>query len=137
MRTLLHGRSRWLLAVALLAPAACLRMRAPPPPLPMDFREEGRATYYGSPSSNVRSGKVAVTREWDPGMMTGSHRTLPLGSCVEVQNLENGMDARVHITDRGAYTPGVIIDLSFAAAKRLGMIDTRNGAARVRLTPCG
>jgi peptidoglycan lytic transglycosylase len=136
----LLGGGRWLMAAALASACACATAARPPPePLPMDYVEEGRATYYGSRSSNVgHSGnRSATVREWDPGMMTGSHRTLPLGSCVEVSNLENGFDARVRITDRGAYTPGVIIDLSWAAARRLGLLEARNGIARVRLTPCG
>jgi len=133
------GGGRWLAAAALLWVAGCASVRAPPPePLPLDYVEEGRATYYGSRSSNTvpSAGKLAASREWDPGMMTASHRTLPLGSCVEVTNLENGLDARVHITDRGAFTPGMILDLSHRAAKKLGMFDARNGVARVRLTPC-
>jgi len=135
----LLGGGRWLAVAALVSAAGCAGVRTPPEPLPIDYLEEGRATYYGSRDSNVghNGNQVATTREWDPGMMTGSHRTLPLGSCVEVSNLENGFDARVRITDRGAYTPGVIIDLSQRAARKLGLLDARNGVARVRLTPCG
>jgi rare lipoprotein A len=119
-----------------LAMAACLPLSPPAEPLPLDYYEEGRATYYGSATSEEANGRAATTREWDPGLMTGSHRTLPAGTCVLVTNLENGFDARVHISGRGAFTPGVIIDLSVAAAKKLGLMDARNGLARVRLTPC-
>jgi rare lipoprotein A len=121
------------------ASAACVSMGGPPPePLPIDYFEEGRAAIYGSRSSDEGGGsaKLAAPREWDPGMINASHRSLPMGSCVLVTNLENGFDARVHITDRGAFTPGIILEISHQAARKLGMLDARNGAARVRLTPC-
>lgn len=120
------------------AGAACVPLGPPPEPLPLDYFEEGRATMYGSRTSDEGggAGKVAAPREWDPGLITAAHRTLPVGTCVLVTNLENGFDARVHITDRGAFTPGVIIELSQAAARKLGMLDARNSTARVRLTPC-
>jgi peptidoglycan lytic transglycosylase len=117
--------------------ASCVRMAPPAEPLPLDYFEEGRAAVYGSAGSDeAGAGKVAGPREWDPGMITGAHRSLPVGTCVLVTNLENGFDARVHITDRGAFTPGVIIEISNQAARKLGMLDARNGTARVRLTPC-
>jgi len=119
------------------AGASCVSMGPPPEPLPLDYFEEGRAAVYGSRSSDEAAGaKATAPREWDPGMVTGAHRTLPVGTCVLVTNLENGFDARVHITDRGAFTPGVIIEISNQAARKLGMLDARNGTARVRLTPC-
>lgn len=130
-----RGQWRAVAAAAALSATACAGLVQKPEPLPMDYLEEGRATYYGSPSSNARRG-MGNTGEWDPGMTTAAHRTLPLGSCVHVTNLENGMDARVHITDRGAYSPGIILDLSYYAARRLGMVGSRNGLARVRLEPC-
>ncbi|HEY8210682.1 MAG TPA: septal ring lytic transglycosylase RlpA family protein [Myxococcaceae bacterium] len=128
--------AQWAAAAAALALAACVPLTPPAEPLPIDYFEEGRATYYGSPTSEEPNGRAAATREWDPGLITGSHRTLPPGSCVLVTNLENGFDTRVHISERGAFTPGVIIDLSWAAARKLGMQNARNGLARVRLTPC-
>jgi peptidoglycan lytic transglycosylase len=64
--------------------------------------------------------------------MTAAHRTLPLGSVVEVQNLDNGKVARVRINDRGPFVKGRIIDLSRRAAHELGV--TGRGTASVRLT---
>ena len=129
--------ARWAVGGAVaLALAACVPLGPPSEPLPLDYFEEGRATYYGSNSSNEASRAASARGEWDPGMITGSHRVLPAGTCVVVTNLENGFDARVYITQRGAFSPGVIIDLSRAAARKLGMLDARNGLARVRLTPC-
>jgi peptidoglycan lytic transglycosylase len=127
-----------LLLACACAGAACVTMTPPAEPLPLDYFEEGRAAIYGSYGSDQGggAGKVDAPREWDPGMITAAHRSLPVGTCVLVTNLENGFDARVHITDRGAFTPGVILELSATAARKLGMQDARNGVARVRLTPC-
>jgi rare lipoprotein A len=124
------------MAAVSLGATACVGFLPRAEPLPLDYLEEGRATYVGTLSSTTRAGR-GNTGEWDPGMTTAAHRTLPLGSCVLVTNLENGMDARVYVTDRGAYSPGIIIDLSYPAARRLGLLYSRNGVARVRLTPCG
>jgi len=66
--------------------------------------------------------------------LTAAHRTLPLGSEVRVTNLENGRSVEVKISDRGPYFGGRIIDLSKAAALRLG-ITRRDGVALVRLEP--
>jgi rare lipoprotein A len=127
-----------LVIACAFAGAACVPMAPPAEPLPLDYFEEGKAAIYGSAGSDEGGGAGTVTapREWDPGMITAAHRSLPVGTCVLVTNLENGFDARVHITDRGAFTPGVILQVSRTAARKLGMMDARNGVARVRLTPC-
>ena len=63
--------------------------------------------------------------------LTAAHRTLEFGTRLRVTNLGNGRTVKVTITDRGPFVEGRIIDLSFAAAQQLGMLDT--GVARVRL----
>lgn len=63
--------------------------------------------------------------------MTAAHPSLPLGSRVLVENLENGRKAVVTITDRGPHVKGRIIDLSYGAAKKLGFV--QKGLARVRI----
>jgi rare lipoprotein A len=63
--------------------------------------------------------------------LTAAHRTLPLGTRVRVTNLRNGRAVVVTITDRGPFLDGRVIDLSYAAAKRIGMTDP--GTAPVRL----
>ena len=67
--------------------------------------------------------------------MTAAHKTLPLGVYVRVQNRENGRDAVVRVNDRGPFVKGRIIDLSYAAAVKLG-VDTA-GTARVRVEALG
>jgi rare lipoprotein A len=65
--------------------------------------------------------------------LTAAHRSLPLGTCVEVIHLGNGRRVLVRINDRGPYVPGRTIDLSHRAAEELGMVD--EGLARVRIRP--
>jgi rare lipoprotein A len=63
--------------------------------------------------------------------MTAAHPTLPFGTLVQVTNLENGRAATVRINDRGPFVRGRIIDLSYAAARVLGIVGP--GTARVRI----
>ena len=63
--------------------------------------------------------------------LTAAHRTLPFGSKVKVTDLRNSKSVVVTITDRGIFSPGRIIDLSYAAAEQLGMI--KSGVDPVRL----
>lgn len=64
--------------------------------------------------------------------LTAAHRSLPFGTMVHVENLQNGKSVIVKINDRGPFHRGRIIDVSRVAAKKLGFI--RQGEARVRLT---
>jgi rare lipoprotein A len=63
---------------------------------------------------------------------TAAHRTLPFDTYVKVYNLDNGRSTVVRINDRGPFVKGRIIDLSYAAARDIGMI--KAGTARVKLT---
>jgi rare lipoprotein A len=65
--------------------------------------------------------------------LTAAHKTLPMGSKLEVKNLDNGKQVKVRINDRGPFIEGRVIDLSYAAAKEIGMIGP--GVALVRLYP--
>jgi rare lipoprotein A len=67
--------------------------------------------------------------------LTAAHRTLPLGSMVRVVNLVNGKHVRVRINDRGPYVNGRILDLSYAAAAQLGMVD--GGVSVIQLEVIG
>ena len=76
------------------------------------YQAKGVASWYSYPSHTRRT----ATGEWyDPGQLTGAHKTLPLPCEVEVTNLENGRKVRVRINDRGPFADGRIIDLSRAA----------------------
>jgi rare lipoprotein A len=67
--------------------------------------------------------------------MTAAHRTLPLGTYVKVHNLRNGKKVVVRINDRGPFVRGRIIDLSYRAAKRMGLVGP--GTAPVRIVALG
>ena len=90
--------------------------------------ETGIASWYGAPYHNRRGSNGEI---YDMHAMTAAHRTLPLGSVVRVTCIANGESAVVRITDRGPFIEGRIIDLSQAAAEKIGLV--RKGTAQVRL----
>jgi len=90
--------------------------------------EFGRASWYG----HALQGQPTATGEaYDMNAMTCAHRTLPLGSLVRVTNLRNHRSQVVRVNDRGPMIESRVIDLSYAAARRLGF--SRRGTARVRV----
>ena len=90
--------------------------------------QEGIASWYGDDFH----GRITASGEvYDMYDMTAAHLMLPLGTIVEVMNLSNGRSVRVRINDRGPYIKGRILDLSYAAAKELGMLGC--GTTRVRI----
>jgi len=89
---------------------------------------EGRASYYGW----ERAGWLTASGErFDPSAFTAAHPTLPFGSYVRITNLRNGRSVVVRVNDRGPHVPGRVIDVSYAAARALGML--RSGTAPVRI----
>ncbi|MGA2448132.1 MAG: septal ring lytic transglycosylase RlpA family protein [Polyangiaceae bacterium] len=91
--------------------------------------QTGYATWYGPGFAGRR---MANGQRFDPRAMTAAHRTLPLGTWVDVTRRDTGRTVRVRITDRGPFgEPTRIIDLSKRAAEQLGMI--RKGVAPVEL----
>lgn len=95
------------------------------PPL---FRQIGTASWY----SRGFVGKTTACGDiYDPREMTAAHRHLPCGTRVRVIELRSGKEVGVTITDRGPYVAGRILDLSLAAARRLGI--ARDGTARVEI----
>ena len=113
----------WLLA-ALAASISCARLNY----FPEGGSQTGLASWYGPDFHGKRTSNKEIYDMYD---MTAAHRTLPFGTQVVVTNLENGLAATVRINDRGPFVGDRIIDLSYAAARVLGMIGP--GTARVRL----
>ena len=115
------GSSKHVLAIVLCASlSACSWIPKGETDLDVGIRDRGIASWYGEQFH----GKVAANGEiFDMSALTAAHRTLPLGSMVRVVNLMNGKHVRVRINDRGPYVNGRILDLSYAAAARLGMVD--------------
>ena len=95
-------------------------------------RQVGIASYYAHGHQGRRT---ASGEGFDMDAMTAAHRTLPFGTRVRVTNLGNGRRAVVRINDRGPFKGKRIIDLSYAAARELGMVGA--GTARVRLEVVG
>ena len=111
-------------AVLALGVAACSRLpRGSEPGV-----ETGVASWYGQEFH----GRPTSSREvFDLNDMTAAHRSLPFGTYVMVTNLANDRSAVVRINDRGPFVRGRTIDLSYAAARVLGIVGP--GTARVRL----
>ena len=92
------------------------------------YRERGIASWYGKKFHGQRT---ANGETYDMYAMTAAHKTLPLPSYVRVRNLNNGKSVIVRVNDRGPFREGRIIDLSYAAATRLGTIGTGTGIVEV------
>lgn len=93
-----------------------------------NYRETGIASWYGQKFH----GHLTSNGEYfNMFSMSAAHKTLPLPSYVRVRNLDNGREAVVRVNDRGPFHSGRIIDLSYAAAYRLGVSDT--GTANVEI----
>ncbi|MBP7393333.1 MAG: septal ring lytic transglycosylase RlpA family protein [Zoogloea sp.] len=90
--------------------------------------EKGVASWYGK---MFHGRKTSSGDPYDMYAMTAAHPTLPIPSYVRVTNLANGRSAVVRVNDRGPFHPGRIIDLSYAAAYKLGYAD--QGHARVEV----
>jgi rare lipoprotein A len=103
--------------------------RTVPPPSPVEREQLGRASWYGEPHHGRRTSSGEV---YDMNGLTAAHRTLPLGTRIRVTNLDNGRSVDVRINDRGPFVDGRIVDLSRAAARRIGRLGA--GLFRVRLT---
>lgn len=99
-------------------------------PVAADRGETGEASWYGP---RFQGNATASGEIFDMHGLTAAHRTLPLGTYVQVKNLENGRTVVVRINDRGPYAGGRAIDLSYAAARRLRMVE--GGTAPVEITP--
>jgi peptidoglycan lytic transglycosylase len=97
-----------------------------------NYRQEGIASWYGYETYRQRGGHMTANGEaFDPRGLSAAHKYLPLPTFVRVTNLENGRHILVRVNDRGPFVAGRIIDLSAAAAKKLGFY--QKGSARVRV----
>ena len=136
-RTFCSSSWRVALLLALLLTTGSTGLAAPKPRAalrlaahggPPRIRQVGKASWYGS----KQQGKQTASGErFHQHQLTAAHRTLPLGTIAKVTNLETGQAVQVKITDRGPHAKGRIIDLSRAAAQRIGL--KQDGTARVRV----
>jgi rare lipoprotein A (peptidoglycan hydrolase) len=94
----------------------------------------GKASWYGP---DFHGKKMANGEVFDQSKFTAAHKTLPLGSKAIVTNLQNGNSVEVEINDRGPYVRERVIDVSYAAAKQLGFVESGTAPVRIELLPGG
>lgn len=93
------------------------------------YAEKGTASYYGAKFH----GRLTSNREvYDMYAFTAAHKTLPLPSFARVTNLDNGESVIVRVNDRGPFHDGRVVDLSYAAAVRLGITQRGTGNVEIR-----
>ncbi len=85
-----------------------------------DYHQRGIACWYGK---DFHGKPTASGEVYNMYSMTAAHRTLPFGAIVRVRDLDSGREVVVRINNRGPFIRGRIIDLSYAAAKKLGIIE--------------
>jgi rare lipoprotein A len=90
-------------------------------PLPdsKGFRQRGIASWYGK---DFHGKKTSNGEIYNMYALTAAHKTLPLGTFVRVHNLENNRRVDVRVNDRGPFVRGRIIDLSYQAAREIGVV---------------
>ncbi|HEX3584083.1 MAG TPA: septal ring lytic transglycosylase RlpA family protein [Thermoanaerobaculia bacterium] len=105
---------------------------APQPQVPQTL--QGIASWYGEEFA----GRTTANGEiFDPMLLTAAHRTLPFGTILDVKNPATGQTVRVRINDRGPFVGNRMIDLSFAAAQQIGLIDPGSGVVDVTVVAMG
>ncbi len=96
------------------------------------FQQTGIASWYGGKFHGRKTSNGEIYNMYE---MTAAHKTLPLGVMVRVTHLGSGRSILLRINDRGPFVAGRVIDLSYAAAKKLNIVDA--GTARVRVEALG
>lgn len=99
-----------------------------PTEAPWGLIQKGKASFYSRKFTGRRTtyGERVSAHAYE-----GAHRTLPRNTLVEVTNLDNHRSVIIRINDRGPYTKGRIVDMTYAAAKAIGMIS--KGVANVKI----
>ena len=92
------------------------------------FSETGRASWYGE---KFHGYETSNGEPYDMYSMSGAHKTLPLPSYARITNLDNNKQVIIRINDRGPFHSDRILDVSYAAAYKLGMLG--KGTARIKL----
>ncbi|MCF0197592.1 MAG: septal ring lytic transglycosylase RlpA family protein [Bacteroidaceae bacterium] len=109
---------------------AALLVASVPHPAAAQHLIKGKASYY---SNKLHGRKMSNGQIYNKDSMTCAHLRFPFGTLLKVRNLLNNKEVVVKVTDRGPYCKRYIIDLSFAAAKQLGIITS--GFSPVEITP--
>ncbi|MEO6097330.1 MAG: septal ring lytic transglycosylase RlpA family protein [Fibrobacteria bacterium] len=99
-----------------------------PAPLAAGSVQQGRISYY---ADKFHGRKTASGERFDKNRMTAAHPSLPFHTKVEVTNLDNGKSVIVDINDRGPFAGDRILDVSPAAARKLGLLRTGTAMAKI------
>jgi peptidoglycan lytic transglycosylase len=133
-----RARARFIPVLVLLLPSflfygcgtAPVSRHIPATGYPIGYVERGMASWYG-PGFHGR--KTANGETYDMHQLTAAHRTLPLGSVVQVRSLTSGRTVTVRVNDRGPFAKNRILDLSQAGAQALSMIGSGTDQVEIRV----
>ncbi len=134
----------WALLLGLVSPVAPTAGRSKPAGAPQKRQvprtearrarprpyQVGRATWYGD---RFHGRLTASGEQFDMFHLTAAHQKLPLGSHVRVTHVRSGRTVLVRINDRGPNSETAVIDLSYAAARELGLVQTGSFTVRIEL----
>ena len=122
-------------ALLLFLTVAAYACRTAAPPLPRPGEElHGVASWYGQEFA----GRTTANGEiFDPSQLTAAHRTLPFGTVLDVRNTKTQQTVRVRINDRGPFVGKRIIDLSYGAAKMIGLVEPGIGDVELTIVSVG
>lgn len=125
------------LAPALALLAGCSTVTpSPSPPAPAPgrpaegYEQIGIASWYGAQHQGKRTASGEL---FDMNQLTAAHRSLPFGTRLRVTNRDNNQSTEVRINDRGPFVKGRILDVSYAAARRLGALGAGTFPVRLRV----
>lgn len=96
------------------------------------YVESGEASWYGNEVDGFEGKPTASGEIMDSTRLTCAHKTLPLGTYLEVKNLDNGKRAILRINDRGPFIRGRVVDVSQQAAKDLGFLERGKANVSIR-----
>ncbi|MDP9190713.1 MAG: septal ring lytic transglycosylase RlpA family protein [Acidobacteriota bacterium] len=126
-------RSRVFIVAALVVLAYGCATTQPPEPRPSETLQ-GIASWYGEEFA----GRTTANGEiFDPALLTAAHRTFPFGTILDVTNAKTAQIVRVRVNDRGPYIGNRVIDLSYAAAQQIGLIEPGIGTVDITVVKVG
>jgi rare lipoprotein A len=122
----------WLLALLAVIVYGCATSTPSPAPAPDAL--QGIASWYGEEFA----GRTTANGEiFDPLLFTAAHRTLPFGTVLDITNPKTQQSVRVRVNDRGPYIGNRVIDLSYAAAEKIGLIEPGTGQVEIAVVRVG
>lgn len=126
-------RSRVVIVAALVIVAYGCATTQPAEPRPSETLQ-GIASWYGEEFA----GRTTANGEiFDPSLLTAAHRTFPFGTILDITNAKTTQTVRVRVNDRGPYIGNRVIDLSYAAAQQIGLIEPGVGTVDITIVKVG